>query len=180
MLRPREEKKQEGRSFDWVFWFKWILVSTLGWLAGFAFPGLLAAAIGVSLGILQWLVLRSLFERAWWWIVASGLGWAVGFVAVTYLLPEQMAVLQGLILGASIGVAQWLVLRQWVPGAYWWIPMSALGWAVGPILGPLLVGGVVGAATGFSLELLVRRPYPETFKGVIPRLENDSEGRARP
>jgi hypothetical protein len=176
MFRPRDEKKQEAPSFDWVLWFKWILVSTLGWLTGFAFPDLLAAAIGVAMGILQWLVLRSLFQRAGWWVLASGAGWAVGFVAITYLLPEEIAVLQGIILGASIGVAQWIVLRQWVPRAYWWMPMSALGWAVGPILGALLVGGVVGAATGFTLELLVRHPYPETFKGMIPQPENGAEG----
>jgi hypothetical protein len=179
MFRPREENKQGAPSFDWVFWLKWILVSTLGWLAGFALPGLLAAAIGVALGILQWLVLRSLFERAGWWILASGAGWAMGFVAVTYLLPEEVVVLQGVLLGAGIGVAQWIVLRRWVPGAYWWIPMSALGWAVGPILGPLLVGGVVGAATGFSLELLARRPYPETFKGVIVEPEDLADGQGR-
>lgn len=176
MFRSKEEKKQEGQSFDWVFWFKWILVSTLGWLVGIVLPGLFAAAIGVAVGVLQWLVLRSLFQRAGWWVLGSGLGWAIGFLTITYLLPEQIAVLQGVILGASIGVGQWIVLRQWVPRAYWWIPMTALGWGVGPILGPLLVGGVVGAATGFTLELLVRHPYPETFKGVLPEPDDESRG----
>lgn len=33
-----------------------------------------------------------------------------------------------------IGAAQWLVLRQYIPKAFWWIVVSALGWTLGLLL----------------------------------------------
>jgi hypothetical protein len=37
----------------------------------------------------------------------------------------------GLLLGASIGLVEWLVLRVFLSGMVWWIPATSLGWAVG-------------------------------------------------
>lgn len=36
--------------------------------------------------------------------------------------------------GMLIGAAQWLVLRQYIPKAFWWIVVSALGWTFGLLL----------------------------------------------
>lgn len=36
--------------------------------------------------------------------------------------------------GLFIGVAQWLVLRQYIPKAFWWIVVSTLGWTFGLLL----------------------------------------------
>ncbi|MBV5262012.1 hypothetical protein FLX56_26800 [Synechococcus moorigangaii CMS01] len=36
--------------------------------------------------------------------------------------------------GFFIGVAQWLVLRQYIPKAFWWIVVSTLGWTLGLLL----------------------------------------------
>jgi hypothetical protein len=148
-------------TFDWLLWLKWVLAGTLGWVAGVLLPGDIPFAIGVTLGIAQWIVLRPLFAQAGWWILASALGWAVGHVLVTIALPAQNLFLEGALLGATLGIAQWLVLRRWVYRAGWWIVISVVGWAAGPIVGPSLVGAVAGAATGVALELLVRYARPQ-------------------
>lgn len=36
--------------------------------------------------------------------------------------------------GLLIGTAQWLVLRQYIPKAFWWIVVSTLGWTLGLLL----------------------------------------------
>jgi MFS family permease len=72
------------------------------------------------------------------------------------VLPAEIIVLQGILIGLIIGVMQWLALQRWVRRAGWWLLVSALAWAIGPILGPTLTGGVIGAVTGFALELLTR------------------------
>ncbi len=152
--RPREEQP----SFDWELWIKWVLVSLLGWAIGWAF--LPAVAIGIVVGLLQWLVLRSLFRQAGWWVLLSAAGWATGY-AVFEALQLDIIVFQGMMIGTVMGLVQWSVLRQWVHRASWWIPISGLGWAVGPILSPLLTGAVVGAVTGFALEMLLRHQHEE-------------------
>lgn len=147
---------QRTPSFDWILWLKWILVSTLGWVAGLALLADVVIAMGAVMGVMQWIVLRSLVRRAGWWILATAVGWAVGHVVVSIVPPVEAVVVQGAVLGAVIGTMQWFVLRRWVYRAAWWIVMSTLGWAVGPVLGASLVGAVVGAVTGFALELLLR------------------------
>jgi len=63
----------------------------------------------------------------------------------------------GLVIGASLGITQWLVLRRQIPRAYMWLLASAVGGAVagilgfamgGPAGGPL-GGAVIGAIPGF-------------------------------
>jgi len=83
-------------------------------------------------------------------------------------LPPQVSVLSGGILGLSVGVSQWFILRQWFKLSWWWIIVSTLGWALGltGFLGESLVGAVVGAVTGFALELLLRNQR-ETSKITV-------------
>ena len=42
------------------------------------FKGLAGAAIGLGLGLAQWMVLRGYLKNAGWWIVATGIGFALG------------------------------------------------------------------------------------------------------
>lgn len=155
-MRLRTEKQRKAASFDWVLWLKWILVTTLGWAFGVALG--VEVAIGAVVGVLQWLVLRPLIRRDGWWIPASAAGWAGGAGLVVFLLRPENPVVAPAIIGAGIGLAQWLVLRWQVSRAWWWIVVSILGWAVGMmgILGASLAGAAAGAVTGVSLELLLR------------------------
>src|SRR5207244_430175 len=47
--------------------------------------------------------------------------------------------------GAVFGATQWVLLRKCVLGAAWWIPITALGWAVGTVIGSQVADEVVEA-----------------------------------
>lgn len=73
--------------------------------------------------------------------LSGAIGWSVGAnlanaVGPPGLLTANTLVL-GITLGATIGLAQWLVLRQWVR-ADLWILSSAVSWSIGwPVSRPL-------------------------------------------
>jgi hypothetical protein len=70
--------------------------------------------------------------RLWlWWTLATTIAGAIvgalessGFELVATLFFT----------GLFIGAAQWLVLRQSIPQAFWWIVVSTLGWTLGLVL----------------------------------------------
>ena len=144
------------RLFNWRFWLQWILATTLGWLLGGAiFP--IEIGAGAAIGFLQWLVLRPFFYQTWWWIAYSAVGWILGW-GVLLILPSS-TVFSGVILGLSMGIAQWIPLRKWVPQAFWWPLVSALAWMIGfgeVMFGETLIGAIVGVITGITLELFIR------------------------
>lgn len=130
---------------EWAFGLWWVFATALGWVVGFAVCEALkdfvesfnadGVVIGVAVGILQWLVLRRRINRAGWWILASIIGFAVGkfggdAIAQAVSGPVGFG-LSGAAIGASLGMAQWVVLRRHVAQAGWWVLASALAWAVG-------------------------------------------------
>jgi len=177
MVKLRKEEKRKRESFDWILWLKWILVTTLGWAVGLALG--IEFVIGAAVGILQWIVLRPLVREDGWWIPASAAGWAGGAALVTLVLRPQSPVLGPVVIGAGIGVAQWLVLRWQVYRAWWWILLSTLGWTLGMLglLGASLVGAVAGAVTGFALELLLRHRRPKAEDHAASPSLQAGEGR---
>ena len=81
----------------------------------------------------------------------------------------------GLVIGASLGITQWLVLRRQIPRAYMWLLASAVGGAVAGILGFAMggpaggpVGGsVIGAALGIMQWLVLRRLISRAYVWVL-------------
>jgi hypothetical protein len=134
---------------------KWILATTLGWAVGWI---LSEFAVGLVVGLAQWIVLRKRIERSELWVLASGIGWAAGRGLVVALFPAEATVLAGGALGATLGLAQWLVLRGRVIQSWWWVVVSALSWgmALTGVLGATLVGSLAGVATGVAMEFLLR------------------------
>lgn len=175
-----------------------------GFIATLAFAALiigLGTLEGVILGWMQqsamhkWLPYISRSA----WIGATALGaciaWCLGMIPSTFMdfaaeagstpppdISEftiyALAAMMGMVLGPLLGVPQWLVLRKWISGAWWWIPANALAWMVGmpvvfagassfpegaiginmllPVLVTLaLAGAVVGAIHGMVLVWLV-------------------------
>jgi len=162
-MRLRSERERKTASFNWTLWLKWILVSTLGWVIGWALTN--QFIVGAVVGTVQWVVLRPLIREDGWWIAASAAGWAGSVALVTFLLRPGNPFVGPAIIGIGIGVVQWLVLRWQLQRAWWWIVLSTLGWGVGlmGVLGASLAGAAAGAVTGVGLELLLRHPRPEAW-----------------
>lgn len=81
----------------------------------------------------------------------------------------------GLVIGASLGITQWLVLRRQIPQAYMWLLASAVGGAVagilgfamgGPAGGPL-GGAVIGASLGIPQWLVLRHRVSQAYVWVL-------------
>lgn len=127
----------------------WVIATIVGWAIGFwvceAIKPFLydithlggdGLVIGASIGITQGiLVSRHRIASFGAWLVISSIGFGLGkFIgeAVTAGLPATVShVLTGAVIGASIGVAQWLLLRT--PGLSrtgWWLVANMAGWAV--------------------------------------------------
>jgi hypothetical protein len=70
--------------------------------------------------------------RLWlWWTLATTIAGAiVGALEASGFQFIATIFFTGLLIGA----AQWLVLRQYIPKAFWWIVVSTLGWTFGLLL----------------------------------------------
>jgi len=147
-------------TFDWAFLFQWMVATTLGWILGGFFAGLSLVASGILIGILQWLVLQRRIQHPWRWVVASAAGWVTGYLVVVLGLSGGFEVLDSIVLGLAVGIAQWIVLKPELHWAGWWIPFSAMGWFTGLSLLPgfFLTGTMAGVLTGVALEILLRFP----------------------
>ena len=149
--------------FDWSFWFQWMMATTSGWVLGrFLLPNLSMVVIGVGIGVLQYLVLRYKIQHAWRWIVATVLGWTVGALLTYMFVVEGFDFLAGLLIGLSLGFAQWMILKQEVQWSAWWIVINIVGWTtgIGLLPGIFLTGVLAGAITGIAMEMLLRFPKP--------------------
>jgi len=138
---------------------------------------ILLPSIGISVGLFQWLVLRPHIPQAIWWVLASITGWAIGLPLAQALFRAVNAAMEGAIegsfagtiqitvFGVLIGLAQWLVLRQHVSKAGWWILASIMSLNVAFLITTagalvniteiIVVGTVLGALPGLVLLLLM-------------------------
>jgi len=156
--------RQDRPAFDTAFWFQWIVATTVGWVLGrVLLPNIASVAAGVGASVMQWPILYQRIPKAWRWAVVSAAAWIVGSILLLTAVPKDIQFLaSGLILGAIMGVAQWLILRHTVRWAGWWIVMSIVAWSTGLTLIPgiLSTGALVGALTGISLMLLSHNSKP--------------------
>ncbi len=154
-------------SIGWRFWVAWMLATTMaaiaflvvvwpvnsmmgpaGPLGGTTPPGPRGAAVwiegilmGAVLGLGQWLVLRKYLPGSGWWVLATAIGYLLSGL-VGRLLPIGLSNLQSVLLplesGIALGISQWVVLRQRLNQAGWWIVFSITGWALGFGLTPAM------------------------------------------
>jgi nucleotide-binding universal stress UspA family protein len=138
---------------------------------------------GAALALGQYLGMREGRPVAWQWIAATALAaaiaWTLGMMPSTVGmdLSEPVALVAlgfgGIVLLASIPVAQWLVLQR--PGTFRWVPVNAGAWAVailwtfapspfidehsplGLVAATFVVAGVLMAVTFASLTAGVAR-----------------------
>ncbi len=168
----------------WRLWFLWLMAGSIGWgwpmdvgsfgegpfitispsLPALNIPLYASVAAGATVvGVLQWLILRRYVRRAVLWVPASLGAAAMGLVPVIAVGPSNgsLGLLVGVVAyGTLAGALQWLVLRQHVARAGWWVLASTVGWVlalpVGDMAGP--PGWAIHAAvTGTALVLLLRQ-----------------------
>jgi hypothetical protein len=109
-------------------------------------------------GLMQYVLLRRYLPRMGWWVLATAGGWLLGvlLVAIPGRLGWTDAFLKHislifLVMGFSIGLVQWLLLRRRLSRAVWWIVANLVGWGV---LGLLTPGESVGQEALLTLGLL--------------------------
>jgi len=129
----------------------WIACNLLGWLVvaalslrmhGSPFNSLgMLVMVAVPPALAQWLILRWVCGLTPLWLVTIPIGFLV-FVGVVSAIPvgvwqfvddEGIATISTLyaVLGALIGVGQWLILRRQFPATGIWIAASAAGTGIG-------------------------------------------------
>jgi len=156
---------------------------------------------GSVLGTVQWMVIQQLNKELKWlaWVNATLIGvfiaWALGSIPSTlidfgvagikstlgntnYIGNYALVGALGLILGAAIGLPQWLLLRLYFDKSEWWVPANAIAWMVGMslifigidlasrldqgfktisvlVVSLLITGAVVGAIIGIALLRMI-------------------------
>lgn len=165
------------------FWLLWTLASAVGFGVGLTVGNPLGIAVGGAnglaiigfvlgtvVGAFQWLVLRRMFSQAGWWIWATATGLSLGGAAAlamgdavlgaegTSLYPHVLFAMFGTVVGATVSILQWLVLRRWLSGVGTWIWVNILAWAV---------GFAVGQAVGSSVSKLASLPIGGATTGTI-------------
>jgi uncharacterized integral membrane protein len=137
--------------------------------------GLVGGAVGGGfVALCQHLILRRRLTatNGWVWVtlVAWTAGWASGWIAIdtfsalsapyTRGMPltavgMPLTFVIGVMAGALVGLAQWVILRRHVKQAGWWMAATAGSWGlafvsiaagVGLMYRGVIVGGVTGAA----------------------------------
>ena len=100
---------------------------------------------------------RPNWDMLLWWVLANTLGAVAGSALAQALTSEifdvsypwydtgfmlRRAGATGLVIGATLGLVEWLVLRRYLSGAFLWLVATPIGWALG-----------IGTATYLSEEL---------------------------
>jgi len=134
------------------------------------------AVAGAVIGAAQWVVLRRRIPLSALWAPGTAGGMAAGMALGSLLLGDDTAtqplLLRGLIVGATIGVAQATLLRGVLPAPTTWAAVVALGWPLGWAVSATMgldlvpkwaVFGAYGAlafqlVTGLTLSCLLHRP----------------------
>jgi hypothetical protein len=172
----RETMNTLHKGVGWGLWVRWVIYSLLGLIVGvisfvtvgifagdaigrfseFTFGVVLGATFGSSFGIAQWRVLRGHLRPVAAWTGATVVGFVIGGAIIFGLMngsePDTTLLTKlghGLLLGASLGVAQWLVLRTRLYDARPWVAISVVGWVVAE-----LVGVALTALVGPPFDLL--------------------------
>lgn len=120
-------------------------------------------AVGLVTAVVQWLLLRPHLAGAGWWIPLTVAGWLAGGLLAFFIIRLVDARVLGpapifLLVGATVGLAQWLLLRRILPGSSWWLPANLL--ASGALL-------LVGEAFESIAELVAVLMLPYLLTGAL-------------
>ena len=188
-----EEKPNEY--LGWAFWLMWVLANTVAWIVGMSVLWVLSfilgpltqgplqlvgwaivgSFVGGFFGVNHWFLFRPLGANtighwAHWWVLATIAGWSAAIMVIIGLgTGENLGfTVTGAVIGISVGIPQWFVLRPYAQRAEWWGLSNMVGWILGLAmidvlgqgLGFPLVGMVSSALTGGMMVWLLRNPRP--------------------
>jgi hypothetical protein len=179
----------------WFFYFGWVALNAIAvimaWYITWAIMSLVTETddslllyllfpiIGLLTGILQYILLRRYLPHMGWWIAATFLGWlmpfVIGFIFSGLFIPGSSTVrivLGMIVLGTTVALPQWWLLRKRVQHAWWWVLVFGLAWGMVGLydlltlseLFPVLLGFAVVPAIATSIAcwlLLDRLPNHE-------------------
>ncbi len=166
-------------------WFQWVMLTTVGWVAGgllsmlgpYAYEclpetigGLISRlvesfALPAGVAAIQWIVLRRHVSGARKWILCNGVAGLFTFVVLTilevrvfYSLPTRSfleEIIHMVVIGGLLGVGQWMAMRRWVHYAGWWICGNVVGITVGKLAGKLVPFHLNTAFLSSLLQIVV-------------------------
>ena len=132
-------------------------------------------------GLLQYALLRPYLPRMGWWVLATTGGWLLGLGLIltsrwlNFWTYETFDIdVAFIVLGLSIGIGQWLLLRRRLSRATWWIGANLLGWGGLALItrgsldqfGLLAMGFLPACVTALALALLLNRAPPAEPQGA--------------
>jgi len=179
----------------------WVVSHLVGWLlivalvtflpavksiGGFVAPILIVAA---PFSLAQWLVLRRVIPLTPLWLLTIPAGWPAGwllFSLVMAAIPPAWGQAMGdeaistltlcfALIGAAMGLLQWVILRRHFTGATLWILGSSLGVGLG--FGLVLATGLINRSETISYTVAVL--VYGTVTGLILWRWLDGDARAR-
>jgi hypothetical protein len=95
----------QGR-MAWGVWPQWVLASAIGFTIGSLLDFGFLSGIAVTVGVVQWLVLRRYLPSASRWILATFVGTLVGIFLGWALGMYGLNILGWLAVGISVCIAQ--------------------------------------------------------------------------
>lgn len=128
--------------------------------------------VGFLTGMLQYGLLRRYLPRMGWWVLTTAGGWLFG--ALLIMISSWLGWMDApinikfafIMMGLSIGVGQWLLLRRRLPWAGCWIIANVVGWGLLALItsgnsigqfGLLILGLMPACATAAALALLINQ-----------------------
>ncbi len=171
----------------WRLWLGWTIATTLAWGVGAPVGVLAAGSAGLitvtlaayALGALLAGSLQSVFlagtltVRSWILASVTGVALMAGLAFALAMIETELGLLGVTLLGPTLGILQWRLLRKKLRKAWCWILASVLGWIAGGLAiameglnmdanpssppGWMVLGAINGAITGLTLALLLRR-----------------------
>lgn len=159
----------------WFFYLGWVALNAIAvimaWYITWAimplvtergegthFLDLLFPIIGLLTGILQYILLRRYLPRMGWWIAATFLGWLMPFVIFfifsRLVIPGSSTVrivLGMIVLGTTVALPQWWLLRKRVQHAWWWVLVFGLAWGMVGLYDLLTLSDLFPVLLGFAI-----------------------------
>ena len=162
----------------WFFYFGWVALNAIAvimaWFIALAIMSLITGEddslllyllfpiIGLLTGILQYILLRRYLPHMGWWIAATFLGWlmpfVIGFIFSGVIIPGNSTVrivLNMIILGTTVALPQWWLLRKRVQHAWWWVLVFGLAWGMVGLYDLFSPSDMFPVLLGFAVVLAI-------------------------